>query len=233
MTNVETSRSIHAFVHEVRAALAAAAVPEDAEPMRAYMKSAMPFFGVKKPARVAATKPILAALRTADVDDVVAHATALFHAAERREERYVAQDLLRSHRKKLRARHLDALEALVVAGAWWDHVDEIAAHLVGAVLRVEPEPTSARLRAWSTSDDLWLRRTAILAQLAFGAAVDVPLLEACLAPSLQRPEFWLRKAIGWALRQVSRADPGWVRTYVASHPELSPLSKKEALRLLR
>lgn len=79
-------------------------------------------------------------------------------------------------------------EDLVVGGARWDHVDEIAAHLVGAVLRVEPEPTSARLRAWSTSDDLWLRRTALLAQLGFGAAVDRALLEACFAPPLERPE---------------------------------------------
>ncbi|MCB9615252.1 MAG: DNA alkylation repair protein [Sandaracinus sp.] len=117
-------------------------------------------------------------------------------------------------------------------GPWWDHVDEIAAHLVGAVLQVEPEATRPRLLAWSTSDDLWLRRTAILAQLGFGAAVDRPLFEACMAPSLERKEFWLRKAIGWALRQLSRSDPAWVRAYVEAHPELSPLSKKEALRLL-
>ncbi|MEZ4247935.1 MAG: DNA alkylation repair protein [Polyangiales bacterium] len=227
-----TKKELDAFVRDVRSALKTAAVPEDAEPMRAYMKSEMPYWGVKKAARASATKPILAKLRKADVDDVVAYATALFHRAEKREERYVAQDLLRTHRKKLRARHLDVLEALVVAGPWWDHVDEIAAHLVGAVLQVEPDATRPRLLAWSTSDDLWLRRTAILAQLGFGAAVDRPLFEACMAPSLERKEFWLRKAIGWALRQLSRSDPAWVRAYVEAHPELSPLSKKEALRLL-
>ncbi|MCB9622404.1 MAG: DNA alkylation repair protein, partial [Sandaracinus sp.] len=177
MTESVTKTETDAFVRAVREALQRVAVPEDAEPMRAYMKSEMPFWGVKKTPRLSATKPVLASLRRAEVEVAVAHATALFHGAEKREERYVAQDLLRVHRRNLGVRHLDALESMVVEGAWWDHVDEIAAHLVGAVLRVEPEATRPRLLAWATSDDLWLRRTAILAQLGFGAAVDRELFE--------------------------------------------------------
>jgi len=224
------STSADAFVAEVRTALARAAVPADAEPMRAYMKSALPFFGVKKPARKTALAPRIAATKGAAIDDVVSLARTLFVGATHREERYAATDLLRAHRRHLRARHLDALDELVRVGAWWDHVDEIAAHLVGAILRAEPEKTRERLLAWATHDDLWLRRTAILAQLTFRDGVDRELLAACIAPSTRRPELWLRKAIGWALRNLSRHDPAWVRSYVEQHPELSALSRKEALR---
>ncbi|MBX3268852.1 MAG: DNA alkylation repair protein [Sandaracinaceae bacterium] len=220
------------FIHAVEDALARVAVPADAEPMRRYMKSAMPFLGVKKPARAAALRPVLAAFQTSDPALASARALALFRAARHREVRYAATDYLRRHRRLLGADALDALAAMIVEGAWWDHVDEIAAHLVGGALARDPAPTAARLRAWARGDELWLRRAAILAQLRFGASTDRALLDDCIAPSIERGEFWLRKAIGWALRALSRADAAWVRAYVGAHPGLSPLSRREALRLI-
>jgi 3-methyladenine DNA glycosylase AlkD len=77
---------------------------------------------------------------------------------------------------------------------------------------------------------MWLRRTAILAQVRFRDETDLTLLEDCIAPSIARKEFWLRKAIGWALRSYAYTDMAWVKRYVAAHPELSGLSKREALK---
>jgi 3-methyladenine DNA glycosylase AlkD len=98
-------------------------------------------------------------------------------------------------------------------------------------------PTPAALapvvRRWAVHEDLWLRRTAILAQLGSGTATDTDLLAEVIAASADRPEFWLRKAIGWALRDLAHRDPGWVRGYLAAHgAALSPLSRREAAKHL-
>lgn len=222
------------LIREIEAALRAVAVPADAEPMRAYMKSEMPYLGVKKPARTAALKAVFAAhlpLREADLWDT---ALALWKGASHRELRYAATDLIRhrTHRAHVHSGHLDAAEVMIVSGAWWDHVDEIAAHVVGEMLRKDPGMKKA-MRAWSTDDDLWKRRTSILCQLRFKDALDQALLRDCMAPSLDAKEFFLRKAIGWALRDHARVDPDWVRAYVKEHEDrLSGLSRREALKHL-
>jgi 3-methyladenine DNA glycosylase AlkD len=89
------------------------------------------------------------------------------------------------------------------------------------------------LRAWAKGDEMWKRRTAIIAQTRFKKDTDVDLLHACIAPSIERKEFWLRKAIGWALREYGKANGPWVHRYVKAHPELSGLSKREALKYAR
>lgn len=120
---------------------------------------------------------------------------------------------------------------MIVTGAWWDLVDSIAAHRLGGLLRVYPEVMKPEMRAWSICDDLWKRRSSILCQLTFKAETDLPLLYQCIEPSLASPEFFLRKAIGWALRQYAWADPHEVLRYVRlKRRELSPLSKREALK---
>ena len=122
---------------------------------------------------------------------------------------------------------------MIVTGAWWDYVDAIAAHQVGTVLRRHPGETKRLLRRWSRDPDLWRRRTAILAQLSFKADTDLRLLYDCIAPNLSDREFFIRKAIGWALRQYGWTNPEEVRRYVTEHEaELSPLSRREALKNL-
>jgi 3-methyladenine DNA glycosylase AlkD len=120
---------------------------------------------------------------------------------------------------------------MIVTGAWWDFVDEIAANLVGELLRNHAKPMRATLRRWSKDADLWRRRSAILAQLKFRQATDAKLLFELIAPSLKSDEFFLRKAIGWALREYAKSAPKVVRYYVAENEEhLSALSRREALR---
>tara|TARA_B100001750_G_scaffold237367_1_gene242374 strand:- start:1454 stop:2137 length:684 start_codon:yes stop_codon:yes gene_type:complete len=217
----------------VRAALGAAAVPEDAEPMRAYMKSALPFWGVKKKARQAALTPVFAAHPVAGRAALEREVRALWFGATHREERYAALDLMRrrEHRGLWTPAALPLLEELVVTGAWWDLVDELATKLVRATLGNAPE-SAETLRRWSRGDDLWLRRAAILAQIGLEDTTDRALLAELIEPAIPSSEFFLRKAIGWALRDLSKVDPDWVRAFVDGHSGLSGLSRREALKHL-
>ena len=122
------------------------------------------------------------------------------------------------------------LEHMAVTGAWWDHVDEVA-HRVGIVLAVHPDEVEPVVRRWIASDDLWLRRLVIICQLDRKANTDLTLLTAAIDAASDSPEFFLRKAIGWALRQHSKVDPTWVRDFVAEREHvLSGLSRREALK---
>ena len=122
-------------------------------------------------------------------------------------------------------------EELIVTGAWWDYVDVLASHCLGELLRRHPREMKRKMKEWSRSDNIWKRRSAILCQLQFKQETDLALLYGCIAPSLDSREFFLRKAIGWALRQYAWTDPAEIRRYVREHEaRLSPLSRREALK---
>jgi 3-methyladenine DNA glycosylase AlkD len=126
----------------------------------------------------------------------------------------------------------------VRTGAWWDVVDEIASHLVGQVLLDHRAATTPVMDDWAVdADSLWVRRTAMLAQLRHADRTDTDLLARVLTANLDDTaygrEFFVRKALGWALRQHARTDPVWVRTFVRTHADrLSGLSRREALKHL-
>jgi 3-methyladenine DNA glycosylase AlkD len=217
----------------VREALAAAADPAKAAPMQAYMKSAMPYRGVQSPTVRRVWLEVSDEHVLASADDWRDTLLELWSAAQFREERYAALELLGDRRYRA-FRTLEALplyERLIVEGAWWDLVDGIATRHVGDLLRRYPAPMRAHLVAWSTGDDLWLRRTSIICQVGLKQATDAQLLFECIEPSRRSREFFLRKAIGWALRAYAATAPAAVRAYVASH-ELSGLSRREALKHL-
>lgn len=223
-----------ALVTAVRAGLAEVADPARAEPMRRYMKSAMPFRGVPKPQRAALLKRLFAAHPLSTRDSWVATVLELWRGAGFREERYAATDLT-GHRPYQRWQDADLLglyEELVVTGAWWDHVDEIASRRVGPLLRADPARLTPAMRSWAHDPDPWKRRTSIICQLGSRRATDTELLAHAIEANADDPDFFLRKAIGWALREHTKTDPAWVVAFVAAHPGLSPLSRREALRTL-
>ena len=209
--------------------------PARAPLMQAYMKSPMPFLGVSAPVRRALLRALWKDVCWERADAWRADVLAVWRGATYREERYAAVDLC-GHRRAKAFQTPEALplyEVLIVTGAWWDTVDELAAHRVGGLLVRYPAPISATMREWSRSDDLWKRRTAILCQLRRKDDLELPLLWDCLEPSLGSKEFFLRKAIGWALRQLAWRQPEVVQRYVRDHQEqLSPLSRREALKNL-
>ena len=122
---------------------------------------------------------------------------------------------------------------MIVTGAWWDLVDEIATHRVGAILRAYPKEVRPIMLRWSKDNDMWKRRTSIICQTRSKEKADVTLLHACIEPSIDSKEFFLRKAIGWALREHARTDPRGVARWVRENEHrLSGLSKREALKHL-
>ena len=222
-----------ALIQALRQGLRAAADPAKAPFMQAYMKSAMPYRGVQAQALRQVTKAAFARCPLGSFEEWRDTMLALWREATHREERYAAVELA-GHRAYRELQTLDALpayEEMIVSGAWWDTVDAIASHQIGELLRRHPKEMKPLLRAWAKGDDIWKRRAAILAQLSFKTETDLKLLYGCIRPSLGRPEFFLRKGIGWALRQYSRTDPAEIARYVREHDAvLSPLSKREALR---
>jgi 3-methyladenine DNA glycosylase AlkD len=222
------------LVDAVREALAAAGDPGRARGAQAYMKSVMPFHGVPVPEVRRIARAQIAAHPLHDRQTWHDTVLELWDGATHREERYAALALVRSPRAAAYqdVASLELYRHLVVTGAWWDLVDELA-HAIGAVLRVAGPPAAAVVRAWSRDDDLWLRRAAILCQLGFGAGTDRELLADCLDVNLADHAFFLRKAIGWALRDLARADPVWVTAFIeAAGDRLSPLSRREATKHL-
>jgi 3-methyladenine DNA glycosylase AlkD len=223
------------LVETVRTTLAGAGDPERAAAQQTYMKSAMPFRGIAAPELRQLLRPLLAAYEPTQRDAWEATVRELWDGATHREERYASIAIAR-HRKAREWQDpaaLDLYRHLVVTGAWWDLVDEIAAHLVGGVLAGHRDAVTPVMRSWSRDDDLWVRRTAVLSQVRHGDDTDRTLLHDVVTANVADPSFWLRKAIGWALRELARTDPDWVRAEVERiGPALSGLSRREALRHL-
>jgi 3-methyladenine DNA glycosylase AlkD len=223
------------LVQAARKALRDVADPAKAPIMQAYMKSAIPYLGIQATPLRKVAKAVFSAHKIESFPEWRDTVLELWRGARYREERYIAIELAgRSTYRKFRT--MDALpiyEEMITTGAWWDYVDSIASHRLGELLRLHPAKMGRVLRKWAKSDDMWKRRSAILAQLGFKADTDLALLYDCIRPSIREKEFFLRKAIGWALRQFAKTDPKEVSRYVAEHEaQLSPLSRREALKNL-
>jgi len=192
--------------------------------MQAYLKSAMPLYGVPR----AGHREIARVLPPLEGFDAWRDAVLeLWRGAEHREERYVALDLIALPRYRA-YRTMDALpiyEELIVTGAWWDLVDPVATRRLEELW---PDVVPV-LRRWSAGDDMWLRRSAIIAQVNRKGDTDFPLLAELIEPNRGDREFFIRKAIGWALREYAKTDPRTVAAYCDTH-ELSRLSRREALK---
>jgi 3-methyladenine DNA glycosylase AlkD len=219
-------------IDALRREMAAAANPAKAAGMQAYMKSAMPFYGLKLPDVRSISRRVFEQSPPATCDEWRATMLELWRSARYREERYAALELLsgKRHRDCLTPDEMPMLEELVVTGAWWDFVDELA-HVIGDLLREHPKRMRPLMRRWSKDPNLWKRRISIICQLAFKRETDLDLLYANIEANLADRDFFIRKAIGWALRQYAWTDPDEVARYVRVHDaELSGLSRREALK---
>jgi 3-methyladenine DNA glycosylase AlkD len=221
------------FLLLVRRELARVADARKAPMMQAYMKSAMPYHGVQTVLLRQACKELFANLQLSSRAFWQTTVLDLWRGATHREERYAAIALTGMKRcAPFQTPAAMALyEEMIVTGAWWDYVDEIAANRVGPILRGHPAPIKKKMLAWSKCENVWKRRTSILCQLRFEKKTDLDLLYACIEPSLDSKELFLRKAIGWALRQYAWTDPREIRRYVREQKgRLSGLSQREALK---
>jgi 3-methyladenine DNA glycosylase AlkD len=209
----------------------AAREPARAVQAAAYMRDQFAFLGFSTPTRTALTRTVLAGLARPAEDQLRVVATACWAMPER-EYQYFACDLLRKHVRVCGPDALGTARTLITTKSWWDTVDPLATRFVGGLVNAHPR-LCADLDDWSTDANMWLVRTAILHQLNYGAATDTERLFGYCLRQGGHPDFFVRKAIGWALRQYARTDPNAVRAFVAQHRDrLSPLSVREALKHL-
>ena len=221
------------LIETMRAGLKAVANPSRSAAAEAYMKSTMPFLGTMAgPMRnvaneVAAAQPLKSRAAWRDT------CLALWREATYREERYAALELSghRLYREFQSPAALPMYEEFIVDGAWWDYVDAVAVHRVGPLLRDYRDEIEPVMRAWSTDADMWRRRTSIICQVGAKADIDLGLLYDCIEPNMADKQFFIRKAIGWALRSHAWLNPAEIQRYVNENADrLSGLSKREALK---
>lgn len=230
-----------AIAHALRTGLAAQADPARAPAMQAYMKSTMPFLGVDAPRRRRVVAEVLATTPIADAAVLREVVQLLWRPATHREQRYAALDLLRvkRHARWLDFGWLPLVHEMLISSRWWDHNDELSGHALGVLLQRDAAQMKPVLRRWAHDEDLWLRRAAMLAQRSLKAAdFDAVLLYDCILPSLpphpQAGEFFIRKGMGWALRERSYDAPGEVQAFCHEYAgRLSPLTVREALKVIR
>lgn len=222
--------SVSPLVDQIRTRLAEGADPERAAGAKAYLKSQDAHLGVRMPQVRAIVKDAARTYPPASLDELLAEATELWRGASYREEKHAAIDLtgLRLALGKLEL--LPLLTEMITEGAWWDLVDAVSSRNT-ALLEAHPVEMTENVRVWIASDNMWLRRSAIICQLKRKNHTEVALLTEAIDRNAADSEFFIRKAIGWALREYSKVDPDWVIEFVAARVTvLSPLSRREALR---
>ncbi|WP_055569146.1 DNA alkylation repair protein [Streptomyces atriruber] len=208
-----------------------AADPERSAQMKAYMKDIAPFLGLPSPVRRDLSRAVLAGTPRPDEKDCKAIALRCWALPER-EYAYFAVDYLRRHVRRCSSGFLPVVRHLVTTRPWWDTVDALASHVVGGLVAADPELRTV-MDEWIEDDDLWVARTALLHQLQYKAATDTERLFAYCARQSGHPDFFIRKAIGWCLREYAKTDPEAVRAFVdRERGGLAPLSVREALKNL-
>ena len=217
---------------ELKIALKAAADPARAGPMQAYMRGQFVFLGVAAPQRRLAARGLLAGLQGVGAEVLLKHAQLLWQQPER-EYQHVALDMLAMHRRQLLPEHIPALLGLARQRAWWDSIDGMA-DVVGDVLQAQLRRGGdghAHMEGALRHADFWLRRIAMLHQLGWRGDTDARwLFDAALALA-HEDEFFIRKAIGWALRDYAHHAPAAVTAFANAHRQrLSALSYREALK---
>jgi 3-methyladenine DNA glycosylase AlkD len=216
-----------------RELLLGSADPDKAPAMAAYMKTETPFYGVTSQLRKAISAKLAQQFPATTRAEYETAVRALWRGASR-EEKYLAVAYARSFPRYVTLSSIPMYRTMITQGAWWDFVDDIAAHLVGTVLLNQRDRLTSTMTVWTTSGDMWLRRTSILAQLRHKADTDTTLLDIACTRNLESTEFFIRKATGWALREYARTDPAWVLEYVERHEhEMSGLTYRESMKHLR
>lgn len=200
--------------------------------MAAYMKTQMPFYGVQKPERLPIIRQIKKDFRPESQKSYEENVLALW-ALEHREAKYIAINYAESFPEFVTAKSMDLYERLIREGAWWDFVDAISSHLAGEAYLKERKELKGKIDTWSKDKNMWIRRASILVHLSHKDDTDCKQLFALCTRLSHEKEFFIQKAIGWALREYSKTNPEEVKRYLkANQHSLSPLSFREGAKHL-
>ncbi len=218
------------LLNELRASYEMHASSSDAVAMKAYMKNRFEFFGIKAPVRRDIERKFLKSLGKPEQADIEVIARLAYQQPER-EFQYFAIELARKYVKHLNASFIDHAGQMVTEKSWWDSVDNIASNIAGRLVQQHPGLLSV-MDDWSKHENMWLQRTAILHQLRYKYQTDEQRLFCYCRQCSASKEFFLQKAIGWALREYSKIKPDAVTSFVSNN-SLAPLSTREALKWLK
>lgn len=200
--------------------------------MKRYMRNKFEFVGIKSPIRKELSKPFLKKANLPPVDSIEEIVKEFWKKPER-EFQYFAMILLSKYSKKLDANDYKLFEYMIINKSWWDSIDYISPHLVSTHFKLFPQLTKPISEKWVNSNNMWLQRSAILFQLKYKTETDTELLFNYINRLASSKEFFIRKAIGWSLREYSKTDPKLVLEYVTRNEDkLSGLSKREALKII-
>ncbi len=200
----------------------------NARSMKAYMKNKFEFLGIKSPERRELSKPYLSNVALPAQGELWSIVQEFWEQPER-EFQYFAMELVEKYNKVVEKDWVDNYEYMITQKSWWDTVDFIAISLIGNYFTKFPEQIKPVTKKWILSGHIWLKRSCLLFQLKYKANTNTDLLSSFIIPLADSKEFFIAKAIGWALREYSKTDPEWVVKFVSSRA-LQPLSKKEALK---
>ncbi len=203
----------------------------NAEPMAKYMKNNFDFLGIKTPERKVLNGEFFKQYSLPENDNFKTIIKELWELPER-EFHYLALVILEKFVKKAPIDQIDFYEYLAVRNSWWDSIDYIAPHHMGMHFKIYPDIIETYVIRWAKSDNIWLKRCAILFQLKYKSDTDLKLLYRVIDITKDTGEFFVNKAIGWILREYSKTDPDEIIRYIDKHPELSPLTKREAMKVI-
>ena len=218
------------LISNLRKELAKHADPEVKKGAAAYMRNQFEFLGVKTPSRRELSKDLFTQSKDLSERELVALCKDLWAQPER-EFQYVACDLLAKNAKRLSLTYVKRDAPWFIKNkSWWDTVDSIRKS-IEVVVYANPE-LKAEMEKWILSNNIWVVRSALIHQLTLGSKTDAKLLFKCCEIQAQETEFFVAKAVGWALRSYSYVDSNAVKKFVKAHPELTPLAKREGLKAL-
>jgi 3-methyladenine DNA glycosylase AlkD len=219
---------MHSFIEPIFIAFNAEADAGNAPGMKAYMLNQFDFFGIKTPIRDQIVKTYLKNHSIQEKSELDLVIKELWDMPQR-EMQYFAIDVFVAHKKLWTKSSIKLIEHCIIHKSWWDSVDGIASDWLGAYFKIFSEQTFLITSQWNKSNNTWLQRSSILFQKAYKKNTDTALLSSYILNCKDSKEFFIRKAIGWALREYSKTNPEWVTNFVANN-KLSPLSEKEALK---
>lgn len=205
--------------------------PKKAAEMKAYLKGQFEFYGIQAPQRKKISASLLNKYTPKSEQELISFITTLWEKPQR-EFQYSAIEFLKKNRKLLSDHSTDFFTYLVLTKSWWDTIDNLDNQVIGWWLLKYPSKKENFIETWLQSQNMWQQRVCIIHQLLYKQKTDKDLLLKCIVYCIDSNEFFIQKAIGWALRQYAKTNPTWVIHFIDQNPELKPLSVREAKKHL-
>jgi 3-methyladenine DNA glycosylase AlkD len=205
--------------------------PEKASAMGAYMKNQFRFLGIPKPIRAVETKKLFSLYGKPSLE-ILDQLVPMLWELPIREYHYFAMECLFHQRKHFRESDINLFESLMNVHSWWDTVDFISPNLSGFLCQKYPHLLIPTCERWNLDNHFWIRRASLIIQLRYKQKTQTDLLFEMIRPLMHEKEFFIRKAIGWSLRELAKSQPEKVISFIENSP-ISPLSKREALKHIK